>query len=325
LRDDYALAQTSSQPGRDDLSLRPEVRTLARRADKLAWLREQRDQSWPAGFALSARALILAGLPVRPTKNTKVTRQTRLGDGSTMYVTFTAAGRNVPLPYGADTNLLHFLVDRAADREDPSPLIEWKSAADYFAFIGVTDAGPNLRDLRDRWRRICGLAIQLAYSAQDLDGQAISNLFVVETAYLPKSINIPLHKRRQRRIPGLAYGVRLGQHFFKNIACQPVPVPKDLLRAFRSEPLAQRIAVFLGYRSFATRTESVIPWDDLQSIVGSDDKNLRKFRMRVRQSLEAIRVFWPEVNAELSSRGLLVGPPNHSVQLLPDAARLHRG
>jgi hypothetical protein len=203
-------------------------------------------------------------------------------------------------------------------------LIEWKSAAEYFAFIGVTDAGPNLRDLRDRWRRICGLAIQLEYSAQDLEGEAVSNLFVVETAYLPKSINIPLHKRRQRRLPGLAYGVKLGEHFFKNIACRPVPVPKDPLRAFRNEPLAQRIAVFLGYRSFATRSESVIPWDDLQPIVGSDDKNLRQFRMHVRQALEAIRVFWPEVKAAVSNRGLLVGPPSGNVQLLLDAGRLHR-
>src|SRR5258708_5357253 len=80
---------------------RPAQNTSAR----MVFLRERREQRWPAGFALIAQSIILAALPLRRTDALKVTREARLGDGTLLTVTFGAMGKGVPLPFGADVTL----------------------------------------------------------------------------------------------------------------------------------------------------------------------------------------------------------------------------
>ena len=53
-----------------------------------------------------AQAMLLCTLPYSATKESHITRTARLGDGSTLTVTFSTGISDVPLPFGSDRKLL---------------------------------------------------------------------------------------------------------------------------------------------------------------------------------------------------------------------------
>jgi hypothetical protein len=321
-------AQAIPGPDRDirsgtAISLRPQIKTLVRRADKLAWLREQRDQDWPGGFALIAQSTVLAGLPLRPTPEKQITRTVRLGDGSSLYVTFGAMGKGAQMPYGADVTLLYFLLDRAISAR--SAIFEWKYAAEYLTFIGAdANAGKNFGDLRARWRRILGLAVRIERTTPRGDELGIG-MFLVEQYRLPPSIAPQQGSRAQLILPGIEYGLKLNETFWQDAIQHHVPVPKDLIRETRADLLLQRLAIFLGWRCYAAAFalrhggtgESVVPWEDVRELLGSTDV-VRNVRSKVREALGALRVLWPELQASPKPTGLWVAPPAGNAQLFRD-------
>lgn len=303
-------------PRRSDADERK--RALLAKADRLGFLRQARDEGWPEGFALCARAIILAGLPIRPTAEKEITRSARFADGSTMEVTFAAVGKDARMPYGADTNLLLFLVDRAIRAK--SALFEWRSASEYLRFMRMNpESRKNVHDLRRRFARLVHLAIQIRTKSAEF-GEMGKGMFLIEDYLLPSSVSAWAAREGTGRLPGLEYGLRLNESFFRAAASRPVPVPKELIRELREDPLLLRFALFAGYRSFGAKTSSVVPWEDVRSLIGSDVARIRRFRQEIRTSLEALRAFWPEVNAEIESNGLRIGPPAR--HLLPDGAQL---
>jgi hypothetical protein len=60
-----------------------------------------------------AQAMLLCTLPYSATKENHITRTARLGDGSTLTVTFSTGIPDVPLPFGSDRKLLAWVFDRA--------------------------------------------------------------------------------------------------------------------------------------------------------------------------------------------------------------------
>lgn len=160
-----------------------------------------------------AQAMILCTLPYRATDKNKITRSARLGDGSTLYVTFTAGMRDVSLPFGADRKLLAWIFDRAISSN--SPFIPWNSAAEYQDEIGQSRGGKNNRELRERFRRISGLVISIERKTQT--AQADQFFTVVEKSYLPASImGDSDDESQQQSLPELAdrYGFVLTRMLF---------------------------------------------------------------------------------------------------------------
>jgi len=292
-----------------------------RAAEHMSFLRQLRDEGWAGGFALIAQSVILAGLPLRRTSEKQITREARLGDGSVLSVTFTAARKETPLPYGADVTLLYFLLDRAISAE--SAIFEWRYAGEYLDFLGLTDGGGNFLELRGRWKRILGLAVHLERRTDTTEHGL--GLFLIEQYRLPASIAPEDPQRHLPEVPG-EYAVKLNERFWRDAIKYHVPVPKDLIRETRDDLLLQRLAIFLGWRSYAAAKaithgqdgESVIPWTAVRDLIGSDDKNPRKFRLQVRRALGRIRIFWPEINVVAEREGLLIAPPRGNVQLLSD-------
>jgi hypothetical protein len=305
-------------------------RRLRKAANRMVFLRERREEEWRSGFALIAQATILTALPLRPTNEKQIARKARLGDGSSLTVTFAAVGDGAVMPYGADVTLLYFLFDRAISAQ--SPIFEWKYAADYFSFIGVNaDAGKNFVDLRARWRRILALAVRIERTTLRGEEQGMG-LFLIEQYRLPASIASQRGSRAQLSLPGVDYGLKLNETYWRDAMTHHVPVPKDLIRETRDELLLQRLAIFLGWRCYAAARalkygetgESVIPWPDVRSLVGSEMAAPKRFRQEVRYALTALRVLWPELRVEARPAGLWIAPPSGNVQLLPDGEGFRR-
>ena len=176
-----------------------------------------------------AQALILCSIPHRPTTETKIVREARLGDGSTLLVTFSAVGGGVAMPYGADANLLHWLIDRAI--REKSSFVSFRSASQYLTETGKTDGGPNIRDLTERLRRLSGLVINVQRQGENSDLSA--TIPVISKAHLPKT-STGFSDATQQELPGVEkYGVQLSDSFFRDMLEHHLAFPRELCSLYR--------------------------------------------------------------------------------------------
>jgi hypothetical protein len=77
----------------------------------------------------------------------------------------------------------------------------------------------------------------------------------------------------------------------------------------------QDIILFLHRRSFAAKTTSTIPWANLRQQIWHDDSNTRRIRVRFADAIHLLKAAWPELNAQATSHGLIIGPPRNGKHL----------
>ena len=74
---------------------------------------------------------------------------------------------------------------------------------------------------------------------------------------------------------------------------------------------------FLIWRSYSAGQESCITWDALREQFWQADSNELRIRLRFREAIGLLKAAWPELQATATLRGLLIGPPKHGTQFIP--------
>lgn len=297
-----------------------------RRAAALAKVRTERDASYGREeFFQVAQALILCGLPYEKTEARQVTRKARLGDGSMVSVTFTAGIEGAEMPYGSDRSLLHFLFDKAVKSD--SRIISWETATEFLDAMKMTQGGDNYRLLRQRFERIRGLVIGVKRTGPHSSRTEL--LPIIRRSHLPTSIDVQADRRGQPLLPmgsksAVIFGVELDAEFFEDLKRHHVPVPVGIIRATRNKSQLQDLMIFLHWRCFAAQSVSLIPWPDLRLQFWQADKTERRIKVRFAEAITALKVLWPQLNAEALKGGLQVGKPLRGQYLVGQAAQTRR-
>lgn len=297
-----------------------------RRAAALAKVRTDRDASFGREeFFQVAQALILCGLPYERTEARQITRKARLGDGSMVSVTFTAGIEGAEMPYGSDRSLLHFLFDKAVKSD--SRIISWETATEFLDAMKMTQGGDNYRLLRQRFERIRGLVIGVKRTGPHSSGTEL--LPIIRRSHLPTSIDVRADRRGQPLLPmgsqsAVIFGVELDAEFFEDLKRHHVPVPVTIIRATRNKSQLQDLMIFLHWRCFAAQSVSLIPWADLRLQFWQADKTERRIKVRFAEAITALKVLWPQLNAEALKLGLQVGKPLRGQYLIDQAVQTRR-
>lgn len=274
-----------------------------------------------------AQALVLCSLPPRATDQTRLSRTARLSDGSKLTVTFSATIEGVDLPYGADADLLEWLIDKAI-RQD-SPFVPIKSANEYLADTGRTRTGPAVRDLAKRFRRLTGLVISI--DRPNEKGYETFILPLISQSRLPKSLEPKDSSKKKKEIERgdksrekEVYGVMLESRLFLDARAHHISYPKIMWLKLQGSVgyRVRSIMTFLNYRCWCAQNESVIPWEAFQEQFGGNDSNPRRIKSLVKEAVGHLKVIWPEANVGLVPQGVLVG--RSSVQLLPSDPKKNR-
>lgn len=262
-----------------------------------------------------AHALILCTLPYSPTDEHSIVRKARLGDGSTLRVTFSTGIEGVPLPYGSDRKLLLWILDRAYRRK--SREISWDSAREYQREMGLSHGGKGNRNLQASFRRLAGLNINI----ERANGTSVwgANRSIIENYHLPKSIRgfddaaqiclagIPAHRD---------YRIQVNERLFNEMNEFNCAVPRllwnhaKLIESPRgsrgiASARAHDLLIFLFVRCYAARSESVIPWESLAEQVSSDS-NPRRLKAQACEAIRFLKHFWPGCQIEPVASGILV-------------------
>ena len=301
---------------------RERTRAVSKRAHDVADIRESRDTGnlGDEVFKL-AQAMILCTLPYRPTAEVKITRKARLGDGSTLIVTFMAARDGVPMAYGSDRKLLTWMFDKAIQSD--SPFVPWRTATEYSKETGINDSGKNLRDLRERFRRLSGLVISI--ERRTASGEKGKTVPVIEEFNLPPSVAyMEAEEQGQSRLPELVevYGFKLNESLWKDIKRHNVAIPRELWLRTKGSAQLQDILLWMFYRCYSAQNESIVPWEGIRQQLPQDDSNPWRLKQLVKTAVTELRLIWPEARVEVVKEGLLV---NRALAgMLPDDDQLNR-
>ena len=274
-----------------------------------------------------AQALVLCSLPPRATDQTRLSRTARLSDGSKLTVTFSATIEGVDLPYGADADLLEWLIDKAIKQD--SPFVQVKSANEYLADTGRTRTGPAVRDLAKRFRRLTGLVISI--DRPNEKGYETFILPLISQSRLPKSLE-PKVSEKEKGKKSISkngkeaeiYGVMLESRLFLDARAHHISYPKIMWLKLQGAVgyRVRSIMTFLNYRCWCAQSESVIPWEAFQEQFSGNDSNPRRIKSLVKEAVGHLKVIWPEASIGLVPQGVLVG--RSSVQLLPSDPKKNR-
>jgi Plasmid encoded RepA protein len=289
--------------------------SLERRAKEMAQIRQDRESGeLDEQLMQVAQALILCGLPYNPTDEKQIVRRARLADGSMVSVAFSAGLPGIPLPYGSDRMLLHWMVDKVIKTKNP--VVSWETATEFLSDMGMAESGKNRKDLKARYKRLSGLTLGVIRKGAS---EATMLVPFIEESHLPNSVDERADKNGQQllRMGEPVFGFRLGDKIFKEILKHHVPVPFALLKATRKGAQLQDMMLFLHWRSYAAQTESLIPWQNLREQLWQEDNTARRIRTRFKSAIEALKVVWPELQAEARQEGLWIAPPKGNNQLLP--------
>jgi len=265
-----------------------------------------------------AQALILCGLPYDKTDQTKITRSARLADGSVVDVTF-STGLKAGMPYGSDRSLLHFLFDKAVKSD--SRFVSWETATEFLQMMNMAQGGKNRRDLRQRFLRIRSLTIGVERTTQY--GTTSDLMPVIRHSHLPTSVDVRADQRGQSLLPigsDVVFGVEIDPGFFADLKRYHVPTPAAIIRTTRNKSQLQDLMLWLHWRCYAANKSSLIKWEYLRMQLWQDDKTSRRIKVRFAEAITALRIIWPELQAEALKTGLMVGPPLRGRYLLAKGA-----
>lgn len=265
---------------------------------------QRRDETWHE-LIMVAHCLIVCGLPYNATEARQITRRARMADGSHVVVTFTAAIPGVNIPFGSDRTLLHWMVGRAI--QSRSPMVTWRTAREFLRDAGMNeDSGKNIHDLRNRYRRLSGLAITVQRMTDQ--GESTMILPIIEESHLPSSLDLRKEGRGEQPLMADSHGFKLNARFFNEVLAHHIPMPWELIKQTRKQSQLQDLLMFLAWRAFSAKTTSLISWDRLREQLWQEDSNPRRIRSRFKEAIQAMQMIWPEFQAEADLKGLSIYP-----------------
>ena len=287
----------------------PQARCHFTRFDQVEQLVGASEATADTGFM--ARLMMLCSLPRSNPGNR--TQYKRVNGPYTLIMT--AVGQT-GLPFGNLSRLLLAWVCTEAVRTQSRELILGPSLSGFMRKLGIAPVGCARMRLRNQMKRLFNAHIQLAY----------------EDKQVSASVNSPVASRtgfwwNERRPDELGLWdskIELGEKFYQEIICHPVPLDLNILKAMKRSSLGIDFYLWLTYRTFTLRRPLRLSWARLYRQFGvapakvGDKRTVDAFRTDSLRELKKIQTAWPELNYAMAHGVLILWPSKSAV--LPRAA-----
>jgi len=282
----------------------------------------QKTQARTDAFRM-ARLVAIMSLPVKRTQDRDRSKVFRLGKNLWVKVTLTAQ-KGQTLPFGEDRFVLAGIMHLAI--ESDWPVVYFKHACDLLKMFDVTKNNQGYRLLRERFKRLSGIAITTRYAKSERelnDVRVGENMFVIHRYSLPTKQQIQQRSEQRIALKKLVdestgeaapetefdnnlYGVKLSGEFWNYIR-EPknqLVVPVNLMKLFRDRPIGWDYAFFLVARCGAAKSYSKIPHETIMALFKEGKEEDRQTIARLKQYHEQIMLATDHrLNAEIVEDG----------------------
>jgi hypothetical protein len=210
---------------------------------------------------------------------------------------------NFGLPFGQDRIVPIYLATLAIRQQTQT--VRFRTAAEMLETFGMHKGGKEYRRLIAAFERIFGATIFFGTDA--LNGKAkvvqrsrFSFFNEAQIWYSRDPDQCPLSDEFENIIV-------LSDQFYQEITSHPIPADLEAVKVLAGAPAVLDLFMWLSYRCFRAKGLEAIPLfgpSGLMGQIGSIEyARPRRFREKLDEWLEFIRVLWPECPAKISSDG----------------------
>jgi hypothetical protein len=251
-------------------------------------------------LGFSSRPFVLCGLPVRKPARDEMLYERRNGD----FVLQITGHPSYGLPFGQDRIVPIYLATLAVRQQ--SQTIRFRTVAEMLETFGMHKGGKEYRRLVAAFERIFGATI--FFGTDTFSGKAK----VVQRSRFSFFSEAQIWNSRdpeQCPLPDqFENAIVLSDEFYREITSHPIPADLEAVKVLAGAPAVLDLFMWLSYRCFLAKGREAIPLlgdFGLASQIGSIAyARPRRFREKLDQWLDSIRVLWPECPAGISSDGM---------------------
>jgi Plasmid encoded RepA protein len=270
-----------------------------RQAEGSCMVRLKREEG-KQNVGFSSRPFVLCGLPVRKPPSNELLYERRNGNFLLQITGHPTDG----LPFGQDRIVPIYLATLAIRQQ--SQTVRFRTAAEMLETFGMHKGGKEYRRLIAAFERIFGATI--FFGTDTLHGKAkvvqrsrFSFFNEAQIWYSRDPDQCPLSDEFENIIV-------LSDQFYQEITSHPIPADLEAVKVLAGAPAVLDLFMWLSYRCFLAKGQEAIPLlgpQGLASQIGSIEyARPRRFREKLEQWLDSIRILWPECPARVSSDGM---------------------
>ena len=237
------------------------------------------------------------------------------------YALIMTATSEYKLPFGNLPRLLLAWVCTEAVRTQNRELVLGASLAEFMRKLGISsDSGGSRGErtrLRNQMRRLFHASVRLIY--EDKNGMVSAGSLIADRTELW------WNERKPDESSLWESKIYLGEAFFNEIICHPVPLDMNVLKALKRSSLGLDLYLWVTYRTFSLKRPMRLSWKQLYRQFGVDpdkakDKfSVRDFRTDCLRELKKIKAAWPDLNYTMGPGVLILLP---STPAVPPAEQL---
>jgi len=278
------------------------TRQMERRVEAIELVRGQENQPGRS-LLFGARPFLLCGLPLRRPTDGTLEYERRNG----AFVLHIQGHPKYGLPHSQDRLIPLWVTSQAVKQQ--SRTILFSSGSEILYDFGLPPDGPHYRRLMDGFKRV--FASTIFFGTDEQRGSAAAwdfarFCFFDRLRLWNSQADAPANDAKENMIV-------LSEAFWNEVRAHPIPLNREIVRAFTHAPGTLDFYMWLAWRSFKLTRVARIPLfgrNGLSAQLGAAEYGReRDFRRTVSRWIAAVRPFWPECPASLSADGkmLLIG------------------
>jgi hypothetical protein len=184
-----------------------------------------------------------------------------------------------------------------------NPVIRFGSAAEILVEWGMPTNGSHYRRLQEAFRRV--FASTIFFGTKDEFREA--QVWDCSRGHFFDQMRLWFRKENSTSGGKVDNTVTLSPPFWEELRTHPIPVDTEVVRALANNPGCLDLYTWLTWRCYQAKGTQRIPLFGpmgLASQLGVQEyARERKFRERIREWLELVRLCWPECPATVTKNG----------------------
>jgi hypothetical protein len=265
-------------------------------------------------IAFMARALVMATLPHSKPDGHYFERKN--GHHTLSMI----ANPKFGLPYGSIPRMLLAWITSVAIDRNSSEIYLGKTFTEFLKKLNLRSGGGergNATRVREQMVRLLSCKISYVYEDKR-KGICRSSQFNISRSF--KLLWDPLGSNQTQFLP--TSKIVLSADFYDELINGAVPINFYALHLLRKSPLQMDIYIWLTYRFFTVKNETLISWKVLMHQFGSDYANnegdstraVRNFKMKFLQAIKKVLMVYPLANVCHTSKGFILYPSETHVK-----------